>query len=131
MADLRKQLRAITVGSKNIFKKEIEKFGGNEFEIRQPTVALKSKIMQKCRVSVDEDTDDKEVKTISTESFNLGAMQVWSVIYCTYEPGTDNLVFEETDEPALSQKPAGSFVDQFSATAMKLMNVQPEEDAKN
>jgi len=123
MSELRKQLRSLTAGAKVEFKKESIEWEGQSFEIRQPSVAIKSKIMQKSRISLDE--EDKAA------SMDFGAMQIWSVIYCTYVPGTEELVFEEVDEATLSSKPSGSFVDKFAAIAMKLMNVEPDEAAKN
>lgn len=131
-SNVRKELRNTTVGKEPEFKKEIEKWNGKEFEIRQPSVSQKSKIMSKCRISIPEEEQDSEnVGGVTTADFDYGEMQIWSVIYCTYVPDTDQRVFEENDKEMLAKQPSGSFVDQFGATAMRLMNVEPEEDRKN
>ncbi len=121
------KLRAATVGSTKNFASEKVEWNGNEFEIRQPSVAKKSKIMSKCRIPLSEG-DESE---FTTASLDYGEMQVWSVIYCTFDPETGERIFEEDDYPNLREQPSGGFVDRFSSVAMRLMNVQPEEDAKN
>lgn len=122
---LRDQLRGATVGKKPEFRHEIVKVGDHEFEVRQPSVATRSKMIKKCNVKVGGSMDD------AVEKLDYSALQVWSVIYCTFVPGTDERVFEDGDFNHLQNQPAGGFVDELGQAAMKLMNVDPEEDAKN
>lgn len=124
---LKKRLRSSTVGKKKDLQSEIVTYEGDEFEIRQPTVALRAKIMQKSRISSE---GEKDVESIIAK-VDYSSMQVWSVVYCTFVPDTDIRVFEEQDVPALKDQPTGGFVDVFSEKAVKLMNVAPEQAAKN
>ncbi len=119
---MKERLREITVGSDPDLKSEIVEYNGEKFEVRQPTVATRSEILSKSGMSVT-DAKGNEV--------NFGNAQIAAVIFCTYVPGTDDRVFEEEDVPMLRQQPAGSFVDKLSRVAMRLMNVDSEEEAKN
>ena len=118
----RDSLRKLTVGAEKNFASEIVEYNGDEFEIRQPSVSVRSKILKKS--SLSDDIDD-------LGKVEFDKMQIYAVIYCTFIPGTDELVFDESDIPSLREQPTGSFVDEFAAVAMKLMNVKPEADAKN
>lgn len=133
MSDLRDKIRSKTVGAKTKFANETLEIDGVEVEVRQPSVKTRSVLMKMSR-------DPKKAKGMDTDnisaddvlsSLNYGKMQVLSVIYCTYVPGTDELVFDESDYDALINQPAGGFVDDISTVAMNLMNAKPEEDAKN
>lgn len=115
-------LRSSTIGAEKDFAKEIEEWDGKEFEIRQPSVSARSKILQKAQQKPGmENLGDVE----------LSKMQIYSVIYCTFVPGTNERVFDEGDIPALIEQPTDSFVDKFASTAMRLMNAKAEEKAKN
>ena len=125
MANARKELRDKTVGAKKDLKNRIVEWDGDKFEIRQPTVSLRAKIMQKSRIPTGGDAED----IIAQVDYSV--MQVWSVIYCTYVPDTDERVFEDQDAKSLREQPTGGFVDQFAEAATDLMNVSPKQAAKN
>ncbi len=115
----RSKLRSLTVAAKKNFKNEIVDWEGEKFEIRQPSVGTRGEIMQRARESEE------------SVSFNVGAMQIWMVIYCTYIPGTNELVFTEEDYANLNEHPTGTFLDKFVGVATRLVNMTPVEDAKN
>lgn len=118
----RDSLRKVTVGAEKNFAKEIVEYNGDKFEIRQPSVSIRSKILKKASVSDDFDDFGK---------VEFDKMQIYAVIYCTYIPDTDERVFDESDIPALKDQPTDSFVDEFATVAMRLMNARAEADAKN
>jgi len=119
--EMKEKLREITVGAPKNFKSETVEIDGVEFEVRQPSVEDRGKLMSKAGVTSTRDLDDMD----------YASLQAYSVIYCTYVPGTDEKVFSEDDYETIKNCPAGSWVDQLNAPIMNLMNVQPEEDAKN
>lgn len=132
MSDIRSKIRSNTIGKASKFASEVIEINGEEIEVRQPSVKTRSILMKKSR----ETTSNKvEVGDVSAEdvlqSIDYGKMQVLSVIYCTFVPGTDERVFSEEDYDALINQPAGGFVDDISTVAMDLMNAKPEEEAKN
>jgi len=115
---LRDRLRAKTLGAGGKRKEEIVEIDGETFIVRQPTVAQRSDILKRSKAN-----------TGDTERVDIGEMQVWAVIHCTYTPEGEQ-VFEEADYDALKNQPTGGFVDQLGAAALRLMNVAAV-DAKN
>ena len=128
MSEFRDKLRSKTVGAKKVFKKIIVEWEGDKFEIRQPTVAMRAEITKKSLEGFNRDAIDGGS---IVESIDPGRLQVYSVIYCTFVPGTDDLVFEEADFDMLRSQPSGGFMDLFAANATKLINEKPKLDAKN
>lgn len=117
---LRDKLRSKTVGAKKQFKSEIVEWDGEQYEIRQPSVGQRGRILQAAKV-----------QTGDAEKMDLAKLQVMATVCCTYVPGEDTPVFEEADIEALMELPAGSFVDEFAQVALRFMNVDAEEAAKN
>jgi len=130
---LRDQIRSTTLGAKREFASEIVEAEGEEFEVRQPTVGERGRIYQKALPdTISEDVDNKEEMTRGLMSkVDISSLQIWAVIHCTYVPETDEKVFEPSDFEALSELPAGTFLDELAPAAMSLLNVKPKEDAKN
>lgn len=120
----RDRLRAKTVGAAKRFREEIVEFEGEKFIVRQPSVAQRSAILQRARVA----TNDKG--QLAAE-MDMAALQVWATICCTYATGEEKPLFEEGDVESLMGQPSGGFVDLFGNTALKLMNVEAENDGKN
>ena len=56
---------------------------------------------------------------------------IWSVIYCSFVPGTDIRVFEEADYENLEGFPKSGFVEEFSEIALEMMNSDAEKTEKN
>lgn len=117
----RDEIRSKTVGSKKNFRKETLLYNGMEIEFRQPTVRLRKEIHDKSKVEGAEDAT----------SVDIWAYMVWSVIYCSFVPGTDEKVFEAGDYENLMEQPAGGFVDEFSTKISELLNVNVEDKLKN
>lgn len=115
---LRDRLRAKTLGSGVKRHEEAVEIDGETFIVRQPTVAQRSDILKKSKAN-----------TGDTERLDIGEMQVWAVIHCTYTPDGEQ-VFEPADYDVLRNQPTGSFVDQLGSVALRLMNVAAVE-AKN
>ena len=114
----RDRLRAKTLGAGGRRQEEIVEIDGEKFVVRQPTVAQRSDIFKKCKANTGE-----------TEQVDIGEMQVWAVIHCTYTPEGEQ-VFEEADYEALCNQPTGGFVDALGAAALRLMN-EASVEAKN
>lgn len=118
---LKDKLRQATVGSPKNFKSKKVEINGEEFEVRQPSVKDRGQLMNKAGVTSTENVDDMD----------YASLQAYAVIYCTFVPGTNEKVFSDEDYETLLNSPSGTWVDELSRPIMELMNVQPEEDAKN
>jgi len=112
----RDKLRQLTVGAKKNFRKEIVKYDGEDFELRQPSVADRDELMEQCQ--------GEDGKLRMTEFIT------WTLINNCYVPGTDERVFGKGDYEALKSQPTGGFVDELGNAAVRVMNVQ-EEEVKN
>ncbi len=121
----RDKLRAASVGAKKNFRNQIVEWGDVEFEVRQPTVGAKSEIMRKARVPMTDNPEEAIGK------IDYAAMQAWSVIFCTFVPGTDERLFDDTDFNSIIDSPSGGYVEKLGRAAMELLNEAPIEDAKN
>lgn len=112
----RNALRSALLGSSPVFKKEIVEYNGEQYEIRQPSVKARKQLFEKC---MDE---NGKIQT--------GDFLVWGVIYNTYVPETNELVFEDTDYEVLMAKPSGGILDKLGAIASKLLNVEDDSIEK-
>lgn len=108
---LKDAIRKATVGSKAEYKTTEIEFEGQKVVFRQPSLKQRKDLIEKSVVN-------KEIDGVS--------MQVWSVIYLTYDE-QGNRVFDEADYDALMNKPAGGFVDLFSEHALKLLGNSVDE----
>lgn len=117
MSSIRDDLRAATLGAKAEFKKEIVSFGGVELELRQPSVKQRKDLFKRCM----------------DENGRVEAMEylTWGVLYCTFVPGTNERVYDDTDYDALMEKPSGGFLDKFGAIIGALMNVDDDIEKKS
>ncbi len=117
---LRDEIRAKTVGSNKIFKSKIVEFNDVKIEIKEPSVKTWGKIL-------------KAVMTIEdgVSKTDMDKYLIWSVIYCSFVPGTNQLVFEEADYENLESYPRSGFVGEFSEIAMDMMNSDAEKTEKN
>ena len=112
---IRDQIRAATLGEKAEFRNEVVDYNGIKVELRQPTVKARKQIM------------DKAVK--DNGNIDILMFMTWGVIYNTYVPDTNDLVFEDADFDAMMEKPTGGFLDKFGAKISELLNI--EEDQGN
>lgn len=105
---LRNELRAATLGAPTPGESKLIKIGDREFEVRQPTLAVRDRILQGCK--------DADGNTL------LGKMSTLAAINCTFLPGTQVRVFDDADLDAMLNTRAGSsFVDTLGAAAVQLM----------
>ena len=87
-----------------------------EVEIRQPSIAERAEIRDLCRKG---DPDNAV--------FDLFAFLIWTVIKLTCVPGTTDRIFEDADYDALGKLPSGSWLDDLSEVASKMVNVDAGE----
>lgn len=122
----RDRIRALTVGHKKVFRTKlyvhkVETENGTEeitVEFREPTRRLRSNLLKKA-------TDKKG--NISNDRFVLLCL-----VHMTYVPGTNELVFEETDIDGLFETPSGtSFVETFASEMANLINPNIQVTEKN
>jgi len=102
-------LRSLTVGGKKNFRKKVVEIDEAKFEVRQLSVGDRQKIYDKSSKG------DK----ISSSDF-----LVWSVIYCTFVPGTEEKVFDDADYESLMAQPSDSFVDKLGQAAGELLDTE-------
>ena len=115
---LRDELRSKTVGSASVFKSKLTKYNGVDIEIREPSVETWGLILEKAKSGED-------------SMINFSQYLLWTVIYCSFVPGTNLLLFEEGDYDGLKMKPKDSFVSEFNDIAQKLMEIDTGVAAKN
>lgn len=121
--ELRDKLRSLTVGAAKDFKGELVEYMGEQFEIREPSERQRSMIQQKS-AEIKMEKGEQKVETDTAE------LIVWSLICCTYVPGTNETVFYESDYSALLNMPA-SQLDPIKKIVLKYFNVDRDELEKN
>lgn len=115
--EFRDLLRKATLGTAVQFKSETITINDQEFEVKQPSLKERRAIQQKCIIMGEE----------GIESIDISELMVWSVIRCTFVPGTDVHVFDPEDYEALINRPTGGFMDELSALALKMMNLKADD----
>lgn len=113
----RDALREVTIGSNKNFKKEIVEVNGKELEVRQPSVADRDKLIERCKPAGSDD--------ISWTDF-----MIWNVILNTYVPGTNERVFEDGDYESLRNQPTNSFLDEIANVANRLAGAENDSVKK-
>ena len=101
-------IRTTLLNSKSNFKSKNVEVEGVEVEVRQPSMKRR-RDMQKSA------TDDNG-------EFDSTKFLVYAVIYFTFYPGTNDLVFSPDDFDKLMEQPAGGWVDQIGEQASELIN---------
>lgn len=119
MSELKNKLRSLTVGATKIFGEEIVEYQGEKFKIKQPSVMQRAMIFQAAKLASGD-----------TEKMDLAKLQIYATICCTYTVD-DELIFTQEDYVSLENQPCGGFVDTFAPIALRLMNTEAEEKAKN
>ena len=106
-------LRAVILdlGAQRVFEDIV--LEGATFRVLTPTIAQRSQIARDA--SLGEGATD------------FALLQVSSVIALVVNPETGKPLFKKADQNALLNLPAGSFFDDLSEVAIKLMNVQKED----
>jgi len=122
---IKDDIRKETVGkSKDFKKKEIKINDKLSVVVKEPSVAQRTKILQKSKVQSAQANGDFD--TIDT-----GKMQAYAVIECTYTPDGEK-VFDEADLDSMLNSPStAKWLDKVGEVALNLLNVQDEEEVKN
>lgn len=94
------------------------------FEVRQPSVAMRSAILARARVGKAQKSGDPD-QVASDELIVECALQL------VYLPGSEERVFEEADRSVLKALPVGSFLDNLAEVALPLLNVEGGTVGKN
>ena len=113
---VRDKIRAKTVGAAKIFKSKIVYYEGIEVEVKEPSVDGWGEILQHAH-------KDGEI--------SIKEFLIWSVICCSYVPGTDERVFEVEDYDSLNGHPKSGFIGEFSDIANEMMAVDEKVAEKN
>ena len=113
----RDHLRSLTVGSPKTFKKEIVEFGGESFDVRQPSIKALRQVAQAA-----EDKDG------TTGLIDLG---IWAMIFCTYVPDTNQLVFDESDHKEIMSHPKSPFIELLTSKSIEMITIDVEGMEKN
>lgn len=122
---IKDKIREKTVGKSKDFKSErVEVDKGLEVEVREPSVAQRTKILQKSKVQSAQANKD-------FDSIDTGKMQAYAIIECTYTPDGEK-VFDESDLDSMLNSPStAGWLDKVGEVALKLLNVQEDEEVKN
>lgn len=98
-----------------------------KWEVRQPTLEIRDKwlaLMDTEQVGTTEDG-----QAMAKIKGSLSEASVWLTITCTFQPGTDERVFNGKDTPRLMAT-GGEFVKKMAAAAIRMMK-DAEVAAKN
>lgn len=89
-------------------------------EVRRPSVSGRGSIMKAAKAA----SGDRD-------KLELAELQIEAVLRCSYEPGTDVLVFDEPDRKDLRVRPVGGWVDDLAEAALELLNIDVKDVEKN
>ncbi len=117
LPSLRDQIRAATIDKEVVFRSEIVSINGKDVEVREPSVTLWGTILEK---SMDDEG-----------GINIRDFSVWSVILCSFVPGTDEHVFSEKDFEAFKVQPKGGFIKPLEDASTRMISANPELVLKN
>ena len=122
---IKDKIREKTVGSKKDFKeKKVEIGEGLSVIVKEPSVAQRTKILQKSKVQSAQAKGD-------FDRIDTGKMQAYAIIECTYTPDGEQ-VFTEADLTSILNSPTTTeWLDQVGEIALNLLNVQEDEEVKN
>jgi hypothetical protein len=114
---LRDQIRAATVGSKNTFKSEKVTLNGIDIDVRQ--ISIKARDMY------------VESALQKDQSVDLLKLKINAIIASCYVPGTEDLVYEDTDFDLISQSVTGGYADKIWVAIQKMSNLTIDDVKKN
>ena len=117
--NIRNLIRTATLGTGADRASTIMPINGQDVEVRQPTVGQRSRILTAAGGGTT-----GEIKDFSK-------LQIAAIMHCCYVPNTEEHIFEKADEATLMNMPSGGWVDELAAEAVRLMNTEAEQDAKN
>ena len=88
---------------------------GVDLEIREPTVAQRSRMLKAGGVSAS-----------SQDISDIGGMQTAAIIECCYHPGSGKPVFSWTDQATIDALPTHSWFDEVATACMEMMGGEPD-----
>lgn len=114
---MKKDLRALTLGKKKVFREREVEYSGATFVFKQVTRGEKMDLLSACK---------NEDGNLDTEKFGIMAM----IATCRDENG--DFVFESTDLEAILASPTekDDYVDLFVVEAMKVIGLIPDEESE-
>ena len=107
---LRQKLRGQILGTPHRGKSEIIKFHGARIEVRQPSLGAVLKLQ---------------------EEGNRDTAIARMIVQYVYVPGTDELVFEDHDIPAILKMPMDEGMTALNKAITEMTGVRIEEEEKN
>lgn len=117
------------------FEKVLILDGEDVYEVRQPTVSQRSRITKASQKLVPvakkngyRAKDGDEEFTVEVDS---GELQMKAVLECVFLPDDSEPFFGPEHRESLAAMPVGGLYDKLAKAALKLMNFEPEEAAKN
>ena len=113
----KKEIKAKLFSAKDKFKREVVEIDGIEFEIRQPSVGQRRRMMEAAKRK-DGDTDQ-------------WVMISRSLIECVYMPNSNERMFDESDLIAFDQLPTGSWYDKLIEKMAVGLNVDTKKAEEN
>lgn len=142
MKGLKDSLRAALLAAKTPKSVLVDLGGGLEAEVREPTRARASKILQvssdyfaRNMKSIMGKKGDKDTASIVANPFYMMAFQEVqnkiAALYMSYVPGTDEPVFQLHDLDVIDGLPTSSAFDLLADAAGKLLIPSTEDAEKN
>lgn len=116
----RKALRDLCLGEKaDGFARKLVEFGGETFEVREPSVGERSEILKAAGVTPG---DDKPL--------DVGKLTCAAVSNLVYVPGSNVRVFDPGDVREMLNKRVSGFMSALGDVAVKMLNVEDDELGK-
>lgn len=106
--------------SSSSFKKKTIEYNGVEIEVRQPSIAVRNEITDRCFESLGE-----------ARKFNTHTYQVSMIIELCYVPGTNEKIFEKTDFEAISNCATNSYADDLLNAIQDFAEVNIQDAKKS
>ena len=98
------------------FAKEIVDVDGQNVEVRQPSLRIRSDVNRRAA----------SVRKDGSFDIDVLAMGLWLVIECCYDVETGEKVFSEADYDELAGLPSGGIIDNLIGVASQLSNLDVE-----
>ena len=115
---MREELRAAVIGTKG--RSKIVDVGGKQYRVYEPSVGARQAFLMLLNLN---GPDDKITG-------NVAKAQIKLVILCTYDPDTNERIFEAEDEELLMNSPADGPIKILSEAALSF-SVEASDVGKN
>lgn len=115
--DLRNELRALTLGTAEFKRTEVE-YKGKTFEIKELTAGAKEQVRKQASATVNKD---------GTIDLDQSLFIAYSIVESVVVPGTDTKVFGVEDVQGILNSPESGFYGVLGEAALKMMNGGEDE----